>query len=304
MATAWLPLETYVSDHEMASQCLAGQLQRGTLGLFLGSGVSHDMGVPFWWELVRDCRNACRCEGKPIDEKTSSEDLRLAMDVVQKAFDSTDDYLKLMREQLYKGFSGERDLLKHDLLISLGALIMKSRRGSCTDVVTLNFDDVLERYLRLRGFLPETIQWLPKLRGYSDVEISHPHGFVPSSPALGAPSNFLVFSECSYEERFAEHGPWWNLTLDMLLRKLMLFVGLSVRDPLVRTVLRKVQAELGKAGDPRPTGFWLLGPSDPEPEAERILTNRNIVPIRRDDYQNEYPRFLLDICCRAAGALQ
>src|ERR1035437_7294833 len=55
-------------------------------------------------------------------------------------------------------------ILRNDLLIALGALLMGSKRGSVTEVLNVNCDDVLNWYLALHGFDTQVVTRLPSLQ--------------------------------------------------------------------------------------------------------------------------------------------
>jgi hypothetical protein len=87
---------------------------------------------------------------------------------------------------------------------------------------------------------------------------------------------------------------------DVLTRKVMLVVGLSIDSPNLGPLLATVKDVLAKQA--RPTGFWLLGPSDP-PHAEKYLIDRNMVPIRLTDY-SQYPDILYKVCRSALAQFE
>ena len=205
-------------------------------------------------------------------------------------------YREVVRRNLYKGAKGEEEFLLQPLLVVLGAMMMKARRGSIGQVITLNFDDVMERYLGLHGFGNQTVVNLPCLLHAADVTIYHPHGFLPLD-AEHAGRGRLIFSQYSYDQLLApEIDPWRHLTKSLMLSKVMLFVGISRDDPELGSLLVSVKQELGGT---RPNGFWLLGPDD-DAKTGRWLLERNVVPLVFSDY-NDYPKFLLKVCQRAAS---
>src|SRR5690348_9470103 len=118
-------------------------------------------------------------------------------------------------------------MLKEDLLISLGACLMGSRRGSITEVLNFNFDNVLDWYLKLHGYTTQIVSEIPSLRTDVDVTIYHPHGYLPKDVPRGEFSKFLVFSQDSYDARVArfETDPWIAHFRHTLRNREILFVG-------------------------------------------------------------------------------
>ena len=160
----WLSLDMYEVDRDLCTTCLAQHLAAGTVGLMVGAGISHGMKLPLWWELVRDCRSLAGLDYAEITDKVGVQELRRAMDEVQCTVGSRAAYHDLVRTNLYANVATDETLLKQPLLVALGAMMMRSKRGACGEVVTLNFDDILERYLRINGYVAQVVRSLPCLR--------------------------------------------------------------------------------------------------------------------------------------------
>jgi hypothetical protein len=199
---------------------------------------------------------------------------------------------------LYVNAKDDEDLLNQHLLAALGALTMSSKNGSVSEILTFNFDDILERYLRLHGFKSQVIPVLPTLREDVDVTVYHPHGFLPRDTVLFQSSDDIVFSKYSFDKRLgAQLNPWQQLLRDLLLRRVGLFIGLSTGSDTLMTVVTDLEESL--KGHRIATGFWILGPNDSS-DTDDVLLRRNIVPIRFSDYGHIVP-FLLAICQSAAN---
>jgi hypothetical protein len=225
-----------------------------------------------------------------------SESMRLAIDPVE-ADREFDAYAALVHKALYGSVTITEELVRHKLLIALGALTMSSRRGSVRTIVTLNFDDVLEQYLALHGYWTQTVTDLPALLLDTDVTIYHPNGYLPSDRTK-APSTFLVLSQASFERRMSVYSTEWRrLVTEILASSVGLFVGVSGDDPIIGPVLQDVKRSVGAR---RPTGFWMRGPDDER--GEEYFCDRNIAPLNFASY-DDYPTFLFKVCQSAARAL-
>lgn len=289
-----IPLEFYRDNPDDAVRLLAKHLRRGSLMLFLGAGVSRPLGLPSWADLVGGCVTDAGGGVAALPTNASAKDLRLAMDQIESTY-SFDDYLALVKKNLYHGVKFTEDIVTQKLLIAIGALTMGSRRGSVRNVVTLNFDDVLERYLALHGFTTQIVTSLPPLLYDTDLTIYHANGFVPSG-SEPEPSSFLVFSEQSFEKRMSPEGnAWRGRVAELLASRVGLFIGLSGDDPVIGPTLQEVKSLVGT----RPTGFWMLGPS-PELKDDYFLA-RNVVPLKFPAF-DDYPAFIFSICQAAATA--
>jgi|ERR1044071_5040914 hypothetical protein len=288
-----LPPEFYRDHHNDARMYLADQLRRGSLALFLGAGVSKPLGLPAWKSLVTKCLMAAGIDPEP-DMLKDAQAMRTAMDRVESGR-PFHEYAQLVSAALYDGMSITEELVGHRLLIALGALTMSSRRGSIRTVVTLNFDDVLERYWYIHGYSSQVVSALPALLRETDVTIYHPNGFLPSSDEWSA-SDFVVLSESSFDRRLSLFETEWRaLVTDILMSRIGLFIGLSGDDPIIGPTLYDVKTKIGSK---RMTGFWMRGPS-PERGDDYFLT-RNVVPLNFGTF-DEYPSFLFSICQAAAA---
>jgi hypothetical protein len=281
---------------DIAKAHLGRCLYEGALTLVLGSGVSSGMGFPCWPELVQRCAEEAKIPDVVVDRTTPNAELLRIVDRVERAVKPRRDYHNLVMRCLYREVSDERNLITLPLLSVLGAMTMQSKRGSVREVLTFNFDDLLERYIRIHGFAGEIVHRLPCLRRDADVTVYHPHGFLPSPGSAFDASDFLIFSKYSFDERLGEQlEPWTELSRDLLLRKVALFVGLSIEGPNLGPLLINVAKRLPQ---PRPTGIWLIGPRDATDTEEQLL-EWNIAPVRLPDY-SDYPWFLLGVCQAAA----
>ncbi|GAA3833472.1 SIR2 family protein [Nocardioides panacisoli] len=289
----------YLRVPDTAASMLATELRTGQLTLVLGAGVSRGMGLPPWGELVVALEtNAETSIGSP---DANADELMRRTDVVRRAVGDSEKFLDAVHAALYEGarLLGSQYpevMLESPMLIALGALVMSSRRGSVTDVFTLNFDDVLDWYLHLHGFRTQIVSELPVLfRGDVDVRIHHFHGFLPLMSTYDR-SRWLVLTHQQFVRRLAEptSSPWSAVMGAEFLSKTVLFVGTSMSDLDVDVILSRT-ADL--VGGSRPLGF-VVGTNVPD---DRIadLEERGLVPVSlptRDDV----PRFLLSICQKAA----
>ena len=294
-----LPLQTYASDANLCIEELALRLRSGSLALMLGAGASHGFGLPQWWELVRDCAQAV---GLPdvVDENTPVDALMTTAGKVEREVGGKPEFREVVRECLYRNSKGDWDFLGEALLIAIGAMMMASRRGSVTEIITFNFDDILERYLRLHGFVGQVVTALPELRSNADVTVYHPHGYLPSDPALGEDGEELIFSRNSFDERLGDRLNVWTETMrDLLMRKVVVFIGLSVQVDLLTGALANLKNLIAPSRGL--TGVWLLGPGTPA-DVDAELIEKNVVPFRFDTYE-EYAPFLLGVCQRAAEGM-
>lgn len=300
---------TMVIDPDICRKCpeaaiphLAQHLRQGTLGLAVGAGISKYLNLPDWVQLVNQCSTGAGLS-PDMTYATSTQALCNRMEIIERQFTSgnlnkgkSPDYRKLVRESLYKDINFD-NVLHGELLMALGALLMGSKRGSIREVLNFNFDDVLESYLYLHGYDVSIVRTLPSLRTSADVTIYHPHGFLPYHNDWFDSSDFLIFSQDSYDDKMGDiKDAWTELSRVFLKSKIVLFVGLSGNDPTFGPMFKDVHAALGSD---RRTGFWLFGPKADSANLD-ALQNRNFVPLEFDSFE-KWPKFLLQICQAAAA---
>jgi hypothetical protein len=244
----------HLMEETRALDFLASNLSDGTLVLVLGAGTSAGVGLPNWHTLVNRLR--FRADLKAVPMNASADDLQSAADEVLREFCKGDerDFAQLVKASLYDGVTLSSQVLKNDLLIALGALMIGSRRGSVKRVLTLNFDSMLEWYLTLHGFVPRVIVKPPVIEGAEDVRIYHPHGFLPHPSLSFTSSDFVMLGLRSINLRLGTSGDqWFELMRHVLRTGICLFVGLSeqsFRDRALAPLLTAVGKELVNSGQP------------------------------------------------------
>lgn len=285
-----------------AREYLAEVLLNGSLFLLLGAGVSRGaLDLPGWRELVEKCEEEAFGKPNPEADSRSSQDLMDSMSAVKDTVPSASEYYDLIRRGLYgedRAATNEysEEALFDPLLVAIGSMVIRSSRGSVADVLTFNFDDVLEWYLHLYGLRPQVVTEMPRpVSTNVDVRIFHIHGFVPLT-TRHQQSAALVLSHDEYLRRLAglEGSAWSTMTLDRLNTHVFLAVGTSMRDLDFDVLLAKASA-LNTSG--RPLGFVL--DVDVSPNRQAQLRRHGVLTVNFDDYA-EIPSFMLSICRRAA----
>lgn len=290
------------TDPDQAIDFLAHHLRDGSLALALGAGVSRHLSLPRWFELVNGCSKEASLPAT-FGKSTPADALCERMEAIEKKTSPDGKagkgqfpaYRNLVKRALYKGINFD-NILNGELLMAIGALLMGSKRGSITEIITFNFDDVLEWYLRLHGYTVNVISGLPALRTNADVTIYHPHGFLPFHPDF-RDSDFLLFSKRSYDKKLGDSvEPWTEITKALLKSKVTLFVGLSGDDQTFGPIFDNVHTSLGTS---RPTGVWMFTKKDKTERLDQI-EDRNFIVLEFDKHE-DWPAFLLKICQRAAA---
>ncbi len=299
--------KTDFSDRGYVVEYLSEALQKGRLAIFLGAGVSRELinsgasaiGLPTWPTLMASLYAA-----EDWNQPAGSNYIQQAEDFKNKVLaqgKSFSDFQMLVQGALYQGVVLDFAAIRSNPTLSgIGALVSHSGRGRVTEVFTLNFDDILERYLRYFGIIAKPVIdekfWIEP----ADVLVHHPHGFLPSP---GSPfrvkSTFLVFDERSYLEQSRDSR--WNQRMEVAMQAhVCLFIGLGRDDiHLKQLVARTAQKH---AFSPAKDGFWGIV-LRARPEQVEVLDwaqyHVHVEPLA--DYFADLPSLLFAVCQSAAN---
>ncbi|MCG7906919.1 MAG: SIR2 family protein [Candidatus Thiodiazotropha taylori] len=228
--------EFYNSDSNIQTW-LAESLRLGQLRLVLGAGASQACGLPDWKTLVQRISQDVDKDPKGKDEPSKSSWL------LRHAFkNNRESFAKTVQRVLYEDFDlSLPSLTTKRLLIALGALSVPSRRGSVREIITFNFDDLLEVYLNYLGFSVLSTTVLPRWSGRTDIEVLHIHGLLPSNPNSYIPRN-IVFTESDFDEVVGDRSDIWRKQVTSIMQSnICVFIGISGEDPNLRSILREIK---------------------------------------------------------------
>jgi hypothetical protein len=233
------------------------------LGLILGSGVSVDLGIPQWTDLINRVDSKLGYDSQGAPESYRAEQLfqhhkkqraaALGWDIGDR-LDAlvAAGWRELVAQCLYAVFLDqdgklsteeyEKKIKQHIYLRSLGKL---ARRAQL--VVTHNFDDALEYSIDLDPSSVDTPLnrryysfWRPEpflRRGM--VNIYHPNGFTPLRRGPKG-SESLILTEASFADHLANtNTEESSFLLRHLADKTCLIIGHSLSDGTLKNALRQ-----------------------------------------------------------------
>jgi hypothetical protein len=275
---------------------LGWQLGRGRIALVLGAGISTGFGLPDWDSLLTELyKNHDDEPREGADAKQVAEEFRL------KYFsDDTSGFLDEVQETLYRGAKTTfRALHAQSTLGAIGAFVMASQRGSVSKVITFNWDNILELFLRYNGLVVQSVFEERHWAEACDVTIYHPHGFLPNDRSEERSSD-IIFDRKSYSVFAAGSGRQWREIVErILLTHTCLFVGLSGRDDNLDSMLFAVKD--GHAAGLEGIPFWGVafgsGMSDIAPEQ---WEERGVFFQAVEDFVTDLPDRLFEVCQEAA----
>lgn len=291
-----LPLDHYEHKREDLVALLAGALKEGSLALLLGAGCSTGMALPGWHQIVNALSSKLPSKSKTsFTSHTPAEKLFATMETVRSALGDT-EYLAKVRRELYKNHQNGINKEPTPLLRALGAAMISSKRGSVRDVITLNFDCILEWYLGFHGMVAQVISRWPRLLFAADVQIYHPHGYLPISDEFGEKSEMIVFDSQEVDRNLRSDTAWQQVFKQLLTSRVILAVGLSGRDYLLRSLIYQAAKTVYDA-EKRPLGCWLCTASVVE-DTRSQLRKRGFV-IHSLDSVDEAADLIYEVCQRA-----
>ena len=301
MATPLTPFSTedFWASPDNIDQCLASKLLAGSTSLVLGAGASHGFHLPDWGELVEAVRTSCGATAptKPLRPEDEAHQL-----LINNFSGDRLAFAKAVRTALYAGASRDSSfLLKSDLLQGIAAFLSSSLRGHGGAVITFNFDDLVETYLRLLGFVVKSELSVPAWATRADMRVFHPHGLLPLASEAGTTP--IVFTTADFDEVVGRADDEWNRTMTSILSTTFpVFIGLSGEDSRLRSLLTHTHPT-HPALTKDASLYWgvrLTLKSAAPYEIDRWKAMK-IAPRYFDSY-SEIPAWLLTICQRAAQA--
>lgn len=176
---------------------------------------------------------------------------------------------------------------------------MASSRGSVSEVITFNWDNLLELFLSYHGFVTDSVYEETHWANSVDVTVLHPHGYIPINSKEKCSAD-IVFDQLSYSNVIGDTSrPWRQRLLTILRTHTCLFIGLSGDDPNLDSLLCSCKPQHASRGEN--TLFWgvRLSTSTDEIEAN-IWENRGIFCKIVSNYEQELPEIIFNICQRAA----
>ena len=275
---------------------LSDQLLGGNLTILLGAGISVYFGLPSWRELIERLFASKRSTVPNIDQKRQAEYFR------NKFYpDDKLGFLNAVKSALYQDVKADFDVMRgHTTLAAISSLVMASKRGSASEVITFNWDDLLEIYLEYHGFVTLSIGEEHHWSGNSDVTVLHPHGLLPLSDRR-RPTHDIVFDQLSYTEVIGNQAsPWRQLLLSIMRAHTCLFIGLSGNDDNLDSLLMACKQTHASVEEGSPYWGIAFTTSNDEPTT-MFWKSRGVFLKQISDYDHELPQFLFQICQIAAS---
>lgn len=274
---------------------LVERILAGQFVTVLGAGASMGCGLPSWTGLVDDAYLHLETVRNPShnDDQASEHLLLQVLSGDRKKFART------IQSVLYKALD-EQVALENPMLEAIGAIVMLAARRRSGTVITYNFDDLLETYLRYRGFFAYPVIQQPSWHRNEDVTILHPHGFLSRLDAFPS-SETITFTQVDFDSQTGQASDLWRQkSVDILERNMPLFIGLSGRDQNLRSIIYESQQRHVSRMDGHL--FWGVRICTESDSMIETWHNRGVWCVTVPSF-NDTPLKLMEICKYAAEEL-
>lgn len=222
----------YWNNQERLESFAALQLLRGHLMICIGAGISMFAGLPSWTSLLKEISESLGIDPSRMDRLLLEESpYRVASILLHDGYKGNrSQFDSDLKEVLYKDSSVTTSDQAFDNpgMQALSFLCASSIRGGSNSIVTFNYDDLVERVFKHSGTICRSINSPYFLNARTDVDVFHPHGFLPENANTGLRS---VICEEDLETSEMEH--WRGILYRLFSTHFPLFVGLSGHDELL-----------------------------------------------------------------------
>jgi hypothetical protein len=281
----------YWQDNEKVINFLSELLSKGSISLVLGAGISKQFNLPEWEDLVE---NLYKLKG--LTRNRSLSIIKQIEVFKLQHCKNYSEYLENVRNSLYDGKNFDFYVLKDiSTLSAIGSIVMASSRGHVANVITFNFDDILELYLKYHGFYTHSVHDLDIWSTNCDVNVIHPHGFLPHNKGQST-SKEIVFDQSSYSVFVGDESNWRRqLVLSIMRSHFCIFIGLSGDDNNLDSFLLKAKEEHASIINNVP--FWgLTFLRNASGDHILLWEQRGIKVINIENWEPDIAIFLFSIC--------
>jgi hypothetical protein len=265
---------------------LALQLIHGSGAIALGAGTSVHFGLPNWDQLIQ--RLYARHGDTPPSKSATIQAERFKNKYHPGDRGSFDAEIKAV---LYENLKISFDyMMSHHTLAATLSMLMAAGPGRRTEVVTFNWDNLLEKYLALHGQVVIPVHAEKHWAQFADVTVFHPHGFLPYMDDSNN-SERVIFDQLSYDEILASNTIWRQTLLGLFRTRTCILIGLSGEDPHLSSLLLQVKSEHASLNNG--TLFWAVTFTE-DKATEKSWQDRGVYALLIKDH-SEIPKRLFEI---------
>ncbi|MEZ9464884.1 SIR2 family protein [Vibrio splendidus] len=231
------------------------------LGVVLGAGLSLSAGFPSWPKLLESISNEMKAigvNGSHASEEAEPMQAQYLFSRFRNHLEKSDEF-KQLDPMLHEPEIATkwRELIRKSLYQKVDSLSAKIDNHPyinelaklCHEVplvVSYNFDELLEKALHKNKVSEDTIgyyaAWGPNFVIQDNRPVVyHPNGFIPET-SVDRYSETVVLTEESISDQIIESATGkYRLLFDYFSKSPCLFVGFSLNDPGMRSLLRQTE---------------------------------------------------------------
>lgn len=210
--------------------------------LVLGAGISVDPGAKSWDKLLNQFttelqRQRLIDDSKALSKKIGGSSLITAQ-LCKELYATEADYYWAIHQGLY---AGRQAINKKYAIYHIAKIISKCISKKHFRVLTYNYDDYLETYLKSENVSYNTL-YNEDCETDDKLSIYHVHGYMPQVNAktnmLGDHKKSIFLTEQNYNDLYNNPYSWQIASqLSFFRENICLFVGCSLADPNIRRLL-------------------------------------------------------------------
>lgn len=210
--------------------------------LVLGAGISVDPGAKSWDTLLKQFtaelqRQRLIDDSKALSKKIGGSSLIIAQ-LCKELYTTEADYYWAIHQGLY---AGRQAINKKYAIYHIAKIISKCISKKHFRVLTYNYDDYLETYLKNENVSYNTL-YNEDCETDDKLSIYHVHGYMPQVNAktnmLDAHKKSIFLTEQNYNDLYNNPYSWQIASqLSFFRENICLFVGCSLADPNIRRLL-------------------------------------------------------------------
>ena len=243
---------TWTKDLNVAKRAISELLTDSRVALILGAGASVSFKLPQWDELLDSVESTLNSERVSFSNITDEK--ARAQKIKEVLFNNdSGEFIDAVRSALYQGYDPTFEKLsQNSALSSLASIVLAGSKYDRFNIITFNFDDVMELYLRFHGHSAYAVTEHNTWADFgASVNIYHIHGYLPFFDTNS--SKNIVLDEDSFNA--ISDSKWDARIKPILLENFCIFFGLSGDDTHLIDLMEDTEANHILANN-NPSHFW------------------------------------------------
>lgn len=270
--------------------------------IVIGAGVSSSAGLPGWKKLIKDMlvksgsfeQSSIDSDYERIFKNCGYSDIVIGRLLKKMFADKKGGVSDVIHELMYGRQIADSEIIKTI------CRIIKNKRNLIKEVITYNFDDLIEQELDKLDV--EYFSMFGNSELGASLPICHVHGMLPQNKLI---NSSIVFSEDEYHDMYKEAYHWSNVEqLHAFRCTNCFFIGLSMTDPNMRRLLDIAKIDTGlDEQEPKHFVFMYEGDFNDEngkinkeylQKQENLLRDLGVGTIWYDNY-DDLPNLLYEL---------